>query len=296
MDAGRLREILDGGDADALAALLGELPEARRAAMVAADVTEWPDHPLGASPLGYVAMLRYDTRTGRWRNVPHAADLARVLLAAGAPVDGNPGDRETPLITAASYGDAAVAGVLIDAGADLHRRATADAGGVPNGTALLHAAVFGMTDVVDVLMRAGARAGSIEEAAAAGDIDAWLDQPDRPDQPDQQQCLRAMTMAADHQRIGVIRRLAEIGTPVDQADAVFGRNPLLVAAENGRPDSVAMLLELGADPTTRDHDGRTAIDLCRQARDTAADPAGHDATLALLESATRYASRRSPGR
>ena len=41
---------------------------------------------------------------------------------------------------------------------------------MPSGTALQHAAVFGMTEVVDVLVAAGARIGSLEMAAAAGDI------------------------------------------------------------------------------------------------------------------------------
>ena len=57
------------------------------------------------------------------RRAGHGA-LARALLRAGAPVDGEPGDRETPLITAASYGDAAVARVLIEEGADLEARAS----------------------------------------------------------------------------------------------------------------------------------------------------------------------------
>ncbi len=63
---------------------------------------------------------------------------------------------ETPLITAASYGDAAVAQVLIEAGADLDVVASDDAGGVPGGTALRHAVVFGMTEAVKVLLAAGA--------------------------------------------------------------------------------------------------------------------------------------------
>jgi hypothetical protein len=44
---------------------------------------------------------------------------------------------------------------------------------VPGGTALTHAAVFGMTDVVDVLVAAGAGIDSLESAAAAGDVSAW---------------------------------------------------------------------------------------------------------------------------
>lgn len=80
-------------------------------------------------------------RTGR---------VAAALIDAGAPVNGQPGDSETPLMTAASYGDAEVAQVLIEAGADIEARASADAGGVPGGTALMHAAVFGMTEVLDL--------------------------------------------------------------------------------------------------------------------------------------------------
>ena len=84
----------------------------------------WCDHPKGATPLGYIAMLRFDSkRLGLPRDLPGTGDVARALLEAGAPVDGDPGDPETPLITAASYGDADVARVLIEAGArDPHRR------------------------------------------------------------------------------------------------------------------------------------------------------------------------------
>ena len=58
-------------------------------------------------------MRRYDTSRGEWRDVTGTGEVARMLLAAGAPVDGEPDEQETPLITAASYGDAEVALVLI---------------------------------------------------------------------------------------------------------------------------------------------------------------------------------------
>lgn len=45
-----------------------------------------------------------------------------------------PATAETPLITAASYGDADVARILIEAGADLEATAAPTAGGVPGGT------------------------------------------------------------------------------------------------------------------------------------------------------------------
>jgi uncharacterized protein len=72
-------------------------------------------------------MLRYDTSRGVWRDVPGTGDVARALVDAGALIDGEDGDQETPLITAASYGDAEVAQVLIESGANLEARAAEDA-------------------------------------------------------------------------------------------------------------------------------------------------------------------------
>ena len=59
----QLREILDSGDADRLAALLAEKPGLARDRM-----EPMPGHPAGASPLGYVAMQRYDAVRGEWRD------------------------------------------------------------------------------------------------------------------------------------------------------------------------------------------------------------------------------------
>lgn len=266
------RRVLDLHDADALAEFVAAHPTA-----ATEELANWRDHRLGASPLGYLAMARYETSTGRWRDVEGTGAAAHVLVAAGAPVNGHPEDRETPLITAASYGDADVAAVLIVAGADIDVLAKPNAGGVPGGSALLHAAVFGMTEVVDVLVAAGARVRSIEEAAAAGDITGWL-----ADDTEPQSKLRALVFAADHQRLEVIDQLAAAGTSIDDADAVFGRHPLRLAAANGRPDSVRRLLQLGADANLADSGGLTALDHCRRGRRNAPDPSGHDIVEAIL--------------
>lgn len=268
------RRSLDDGP-PAVRRLIDRHPE-----LVSLDLTGWSDHPLGVSPLGYVAMQRYDTNRGVWRHVEGTAEAARALLDAGAPVDGRPGDREAPLITAASYGDAAVARVLIEAGADLERRAAADAGGVPGGTALTHAAVFGMTAVVDVLAAAGAVVGSIEEAAAVGDVSAWLTET-----TDDQSKIRALVMAADHQRVTVIDALVTSGTPVDATDRVFGRHPLRLAARNGRPASVRHLLALGSDPLLVDPtSGKSPLDECRQGRLLVQNTTAHEEVEAILRS------------
>jgi ankyrin repeat protein len=256
-----------------LRALLAEHPE-----LASQRMKPWPGHPRGAAPLGYVALLRYDVAGRVWRDVPRSAELARVLIEAGAPVDGAPEDRETPLITAASYGDAAVARVLLEAGADVEARAAPDAGGVPGGTALLHAAVFSMTAVVDVLVQGGAKPQSIEEAAAAGDLRGYL----HADTPLQAR-IRALVMAADHERLHVVDELLEAGTPIDATDETWGRQALRVAAQSGRVRSVEHLLRRGADADVRDGErNRTALDWCRSARGQAADERPYDQIEALL--------------
>jgi ankyrin repeat protein len=238
------RELLNRRDLAGLRALLDEHPE-----LAVESLEHWCDHKRGATPLGYMAMLRFDApRLG----LPPVADgideVTRMLVEHGAPVEGEPDDRETPLITAASYGDAEVARVLIEAGADIDALAADDSGGVPGGSALLHAGVFGNTEVVDVLAAAGARVRSVVEAAAVGDIDAWLTAETRFEER-----VRAMTMAAGHDRVSVIEQLLAAGTPVDAVDA-WGFSALRAAAENGHPASVQLLLAAGADPNQRDPD------------------------------------------
>lgn len=268
------RQLLDGRDAGALTDFVEKHPE-----LATADLTNWSDHPLGASPLGYLAMARFDTTSGVWRDVADTGAAANVLIAAGAPVDGGPDDRETPLITAASYGDADIAAVLIAAGADIDAVAHDDAGGVPGGSALLHAAVFGNTEVIDVLAEAGAQIRSLEEAAAVGNLDGW-----DVDTTTAQTRLRALIMAADHQRIDVIDALVAAGTGLDDQDEAFGRQALRLAASNGRVASVTSLVGHGADRTRRDASGFTALDHCRHSRRHVDDMAPYDVIEAILTS------------
>jgi ankyrin repeat protein len=185
----------------------------------------------------------------------------------------------TPLLFAARENCLDCLPVLIEAGADIDALAADDSGGVPGGSALLHAAVFGMTAVVDVLVAAGARIRGIEEAAAAGDIDGWL----TPD-TDPQARIRSLVMAADHQRLDVIDQLVVAGTPIDAVDEAFDGHPLRTAATNARPASVRHLLSLGADPHLRDDRGRTALDLCRRPHPSR-DHARHLEVEAMLEAA-----------
>ncbi|HEX6355447.1 ankyrin repeat domain-containing protein [Actinophytocola sp.] len=266
------RDILNNRDLSRLSELLAEHPEVATTRM-----EHWSDHRRGADVLGYLATLCLDhERLGLPRELPGTGTMAAALIAAGAPVDGHPGDRETPLITAASYGDAEVAKVLIEAGADVDAVSTPDSGGVPSGSALQHAAVFGMTEVLDLLVAAGARVDSLEMAAAAGDISGSpLDRSTR------QSRLRALVFAADHQRLEVIDQLVAAGTPVNEPDAKWQRLPLHIAAGNGRPAAVRRLLTHGADPNLRDparH--RTPLEWCPASPDSP----GHNEVVAILQS------------
>lgn len=271
------RELLNSRDVSRLRALL-----ARDSALATAKLENFCDHPKGVDPLGYIAMLRFNARMlGLPARLPGTGMMAQALLEAGAPVNGQPDAAETPLITAASYGDAEVAAVLIEAGADIDATAAPDAGGVPGGTVLEHAAVFGMTEVVDLLVSAGVRISSLEMAATAGDVSAWP-----LDRASLQSRIRALVFAADHERLPVIDHLLDAGTPIDAEDAEWGRQALRVAAEHGRPASVRHLLARGADPNVRDSvHHRTALDWCQRAhRDQ--DSPKHDEVYTILRPVT----------
>ena len=251
------RRVLDLRDPAALAAFIERHPDA-----ATAELTNWRDHPLGASPLGYVAMARFDTARGVWRDVDGTAAIAHQLIAAGAPVDGADGDSETPLITAASYGDAAVAAVLIAAGADIDALAAPDAGGVPGGSALLHAAVFGMTDVT---RRARRRRGT--GAFARGGrgrrrdrrlVDRRRRRADSRQGTGDGRSPRAPHGARRARCPPALRSTPR--TPCSAATRCASLRP------EGRPASVRRLLGLGADPGHSDADGLTPLDLARRGR------------------------------
>jgi uncharacterized protein len=270
------RQILNNRDLAGLERMLEEEPS-----LATEQMQHWCDHRRGVAPLNYIAMIGFDAhRLGLPRELPGTGAIARTLVAAGAPVDGEVGERETPLMTAASYGDAEVARVLTEIGADLDATAAPDAGGVPGGSALLHAAVFGMTEVLDLLVAAGARVRGIEEAAAAGDLTGWLTADTSP-----QARIRALVMAADHQRLTVIDELLGAGTPVDAVDEEFGRQALRTAAEHGRPDSIRHLLARGADPNLRDERGRTALDMASP-ENRYLDHPSHDVAQTILRPLT----------
>ena len=279
------RDILNSRDLSRLNRLLAEHPE-----MATEKMQHWADRQCG-DPLGYIMMLRFNhDRLGLPAELPGTGDIAKALIEAGAPVNGHPGDKETPLISAASVGDADVVRALIEAGADMDAVSAPDSGGAPSSTALVHAAVFGMTEVLDVLVAAGARIDSLEIAAAAGDVTGWP-----LDRYTLQSRVRAQVFAAQYQRLEVIDQLIAAGTPVNEPDAEWGRLPLHTAAGDGRAASVRRLLAHGADPDLRDPlHNRTALEECQVPQRPPDSPA-HDEAEAILRPVTGGGTGRQPG-
>jgi uncharacterized protein len=98
---------------------------------------------------------------------PNRPQAAQLLINAGADVDTHGDDEhgETPLHWAASSDDAAVAAVLIDAGADVN---------MPDGsigTPLANAVGYGCWNVARLLVARGATVDGLWEAAALGLLD-----------------------------------------------------------------------------------------------------------------------------
>lgn len=265
------RQVLDALDAARLRELLAAHGE-----LATLELRGWCDHPLGISPLGYLAAMPFDAMRNAWRTVEGTGLLARELLRAGAPIDGAPGEPETPLMTAASYGNADVARALVDAGASLTATASPEAGGVPNGTALRHAVVFGMSEVADVLVAAGAT--DLAYAAADGSLAGSL----TPATPEADR-VTALRIAAEQGHLNVVDDLLAAGTPIDGVDR-DGSTALHAAAYYGRPDSVRHLLERRADPSRRDtRFDSTPLGWSRAGRRDEVGPGdGHDGVEELL--------------
>lgn len=264
------RQILDGLDTLRLRELLVEHPE-----LASQKFHGWCDHD-GLTPLGYLAAMPFDAVRQVWRSVRGTGPLAHELLRAGASVDGEPGDPETPLMTAASYGNAEIASVLVAAGASVTATASPNAGGVPNGTALRHAVVFGMTDVVDVLLAAGAT--DIVHAAATGSVAGSLTEATT-----EADRVAALRIAAERGHLSVIDELLAAGTPIEGVDR-DGSTALHAAAYCGRADGVRHLIERRADPTRRDTRFESMPLRWSQAgrRDEVGTGPGHDEVEELL--------------
>jgi ankyrin repeat protein len=141
------------------------------------------------------------------------------LLKQGADVNAAQGDGMTALHWAASRGDAAMAQMLLSAGANI--RATTRLGGI---TALHLASQAGHAPVVAALLAAGADANAATSNGAT-----------------------ALMLAARGGSPDTVTRLIENGADPNRKETAFGQTALMIAAGLDRADVVKTLLARGAD-------------------------------------------------
>jgi uncharacterized protein len=147
------------------------------------------------------------------------AVAVKALLKQGADVNAAQGDGMTALHWAAVNGDAALAQMLLSAGANI--RATTRLGGI---TALHMASQAGHAQVVAALIAAGAQANA---ATATG--------------------ATALMLAARSGNSDTVTKLIETGADINAKEKGFGQTALMVAAGLDRAEVVRVLMARGAD-------------------------------------------------
>lgn len=209
------------------------------------------------------------------------ADAVKRLIKLGANV--NEQDRQfgyTPLSTATDVGDAKLAKMLIDAGADVGAR------DFMGQTPLHNAAMNGRTSVMKVLMDAG---GETEAQTKDGDtvlmVAVWMGQVkaaelllERGADPNKsgKSSPAPLLWAVMQNSKTIATRLLEAGADPNVAilktkrTGIFeeypqGTTALMIAAAQGRSNLLDILLEAGADPHVKNAEGKTAVDFAAKA-------------------------------
>lgn len=231
--------------------------------------------PLGRLPLSPRWPLDL-TCQGPFHGLPlggRAADLARVLLTAGADPQGAEPERTTPLHDAVSLGATDVAAALLHHGAELE--AVSPVIPLPHGTPLDYAVQFGTRDCVDLLLAYGAQAPTLRLRAGAG----LPLQPGNPTLPELHEALHAAVVC---DRLHTFEQLRAL-TPDLHSAWVGGASLLHWAAWEAKPRMVQHLLQLGLDPHATDHHHGGTPAAWAAVRQEQLGPGGpHGAVIAVL--------------
>jgi len=176
--------------------------------------------------------------------VPSLPLLGLLLAACSGPAPTAP-DTDPPLLAAAEQGDLQTLDRL------LSRTPTPDVRDQCRWTPLMKAALNGHLDAVQRLLQAGAEVNAIDKGGYS-----------------------PLMLAASNNHAAVVRTLAVHGARLNQTEPDLGWNALIWAAKLGHGETVAALVELGADTGLRDRSGNSAADWARKN--------GHESVLALL--------------
>ncbi|KAJ1484959.1 ankyrin repeat-containing domain protein [Baffinella frigidus] len=196
------------------------------------------------------------------------AGVARVLVDAGADTEASDVyENETPLHYASYFGHVAVVKVLIAAGAEL------EAARKHGWTALHFAAINGHPEVARALLVAGANAQAADEKQQTPLHKAALFTHEEGGAT----ALHAAAWIGDE---AAARVLVRGGADLAAQDKV-GQTPLHIAAYYGFEEVARALVEAHAALETTDQRGKTALQLAQEKR-WESDPAGRDAVAAML--------------
>jgi ankyrin repeat protein len=210
------------------------------------------------------------------RPLSHAArfghlEMVDLLLARGAPIDARNLAGATALYFAAEGGHVPVADRLIGLGADV--KLTGRSGISP----VAAAAYAGSDRIVEALIAHGADERAADDtgkppivyAAARAKLDIverLLGRNIDINARYQHELTLLMWASGADEKVSeadaakVVQYLLDAGARLDDRDA-RGRTALMIAAEGGRAEIVALLLARGADPSLKDEGGKRAADL-----------------------------------
>ena len=147
-------------------------------------------------------------------------EQVRVLLARSADVNEAQGDGMTALHWAAKNGDEELAGLLIQAGADVEPVTR-----IGSHTPLHVAAASARGSLVRLLLKAGSKSNAATTTGAT-----------------------PLHFAAASGDPAAVSALLESGAALDAREPVWGQTPLMFAAAAGRNHVIQVLLEEGGDP------------------------------------------------
>ncbi len=197
-------------------------------------------------------------------------DALRDLLKTGADVGAAQGDGMTALHWAAERGDAAMADMLVYAGANVSAVTR-----IGQYTPLHLASRAGSGTVVAALLKAGADATA--RATTTG--------------------VTALHLAASAGNADVVTLLLDAGADANAKESEWGQTPLMFAAAQNRPEAIKVLLARGADPkiTTKFIEiakqgqlDRAATEIQRKVLE-ASVPAGQQPTASQIQAAMQAA-------
>ena len=230
---------------------------------------------LATELLDYGASVDARDRFGA-RPLSHAArfghlEMANLLLARGAPINARNLAGATALYFAAEGGHVPVAQRLIELGADVNLTGR-------SGISPVAAAAYAGSDaIVEALIAHGADERVADEtgkppivyAAARARLDIVkrllgrnidINARYRHDLTLLMWASGADEKIPEAEAIEVVRYLVDAGARIDDRDA-RGRTALMIAAEGGHAEIVALLLARGADQSLKDQAGKRAADL-----------------------------------